>query len=266
MKDAFDDVIFEKANKEELLLPHSYEERIKSTLQKLPEKEENRYRVFFTRQTRLVFGAICAICVICMGIILYEMNFSNSQKRTGEIETVTTQTQQTGIENYAASKEETQTEEVQKILEDGQRETILLPRLAYDDWVSPIKNNYFQTFSEAQVDGKIIYMATFAGSKGDEIYAVSDGTIEECEFAIPYGNYVILVAENGAKVRYSHLLDFQVKAGDTVKQGDVIATMGASGMVTGPALGLSVTVDGESIKPVITTEEYGKPRVFDSEE
>ena len=70
----------------------------------------------------------------------------------------------------------------------------------------------------------------------------------------------------GERKRYFHLQEFFVEEGDIVKKGEVIAAMGASGIVTGPALGLSVTVDGESIKPAITDEEYAKPRVFESEE
>ena len=366
MKDEFEEKLFEKARQETLMLPQSYEEKVRSSLNQLSAEE----KTFFFWQKRLAFAIVCVLCFcttagftyakrsgikgdevgfssVCLGDGKYEIVVVNSSDKplrlqdqvkvmqwsTGKLadgdgkqihvegdmipphstgivridlsqgydveameenlaekdwyyfiltnndfmfgqdwicsfgfDVQSTDVVRANLENYVASKEETQTEEVKKPLSDGERETLPQPRLAYDDWVSPIKENYSQTFSEGLVDGKQVYVATFAGSKGDEIYAVSDGIIEECDFAIPYGYYVILAAENGARVRYFHLQEFFVEEGDIVKKGEVIAAMGASGIVTGPALGLSVTVDGESIKPAITDEEYAKPRIFESEE
>ena len=165
-----------------------------------------------------------------------------------------------------APKEETQTEEITKEFKDGERETLPLVRMAYDTWICPVKDVYYETFCESTVKGQKLYVACFAGTKGDEILAVSDGVIEECDYEIPYGYYVVLAAENGAKVRYWHLSEYTVKQGDEVKRGDVIAALGNTGLVTGPALSISVIVDGETIKPVITDEEYAAPKVFESEE
>ena len=41
MKDAFDDVIYEKARNEKLSLPHSYEEKVKQTLNQLLDDAKN---------------------------------------------------------------------------------------------------------------------------------------------------------------------------------------------------------------------------------
>lgn len=267
MKDAFDDVIYEKARNEKLSLPHSYEEKVKQTLNQLTEETvENSTRICIFKQKRLAFGSLCVLCLfIAAAGILAKLGIIG-RRGTSEAEVQSTAAVRTELEQFVAPKEETQTEEITKEFNDGERETLPLVRMAYDTWICPVKDVYYETFCESTVKGQKLYVACFAGTKGDEILAVSDGVIEECDYEIPYGYYVVLAAENGAKVRYWHLSEYTVKPGDEVKRGDVIAALGNTGLVTGPALSISVIVDGETIKPVITDEEYAAPKVFESEE
>ncbi|MCR5460489.1 MAG: M23 family metallopeptidase [Acetatifactor sp.] len=270
MKDAFDDVIYEKARNEKLTLPRSYQEKVKRTLNQLTEEAgENRVKVCFFDQKKLALGMFCVLCLlIATAGILGKLGIFERHgiDETNETEIQSAEMVKTEMEQFVAPKEETQTEEITKEFKDGERETVPLVRMAYDSWICPVKEVYYETFCESTVKEQKLYVACFAGTKGDDVFAVSDGIIEECGFEIPYGNYVVLAAENGAKVRYWHLNEYTVKQGDEVKRGDVIAALGNTGLVTGPALSISVIVDGEAIKPVITDEEYAAPRVFESEE
>jgi murein DD-endopeptidase MepM/ murein hydrolase activator NlpD len=49
---------------------------------------------------------------------------------------------------------------------------------------------------------------------------------------------------------FAHLSEMQVKVGETVKTGDVIGKVGATGRVTGPHLHWSVRLDGARIDPL----------------
>lgn len=49
-----------------------------------------------------------------------------------------------------------------------------------------------------------------------------------------YGNYVVIRHNNGTQTLYAHNSSNKVSVGDIVKQGDVIASMGATGKATGP--------------------------------
>src|SRR4029079_9020746 len=58
--------------------------------------------------------------------------------------------------------------------------------------------------------------------KGNPVYATADGTVESAGYSGDYGNLVVLQHEFGLSTRYGHMSRFNVRAGDTVKRGDVI--------------------------------------------
>lgn len=85
------------------------------------------------------------------------------------------------------------------------------------------------------------------------IYAVADGIVVDAKDNIPdntppeaptptfarlAGNYIMLQMDNGYYAFYAHLIpgSLQVKIGDEVKKGDVIAKLGNTGNSTGPHL------------------------------
>ena len=65
----------------------------------------------------------------------------------------------TELEQFVAPKEETQTEEITKEFKDGERETLPLVRMAYDTWICPVKDVYYETFCESTVKGQKLYVA-----------------------------------------------------------------------------------------------------------
>lgn len=70
--------------------------------------------------------------------------------------------------------------------------------------------------------------AILAAAGGDVIIARTGG------WNGGYGNYVVIRHPNGTQTLYAHASRINVSAGDTVKQGDVIAAVGTSGKSTGP--------------------------------
>ena len=262
MKDAFDDVIMNKIKKESFSLPHSYEEKVRSVLRNLSRDEEkecvseSKWR--FRRYIKPAFGIACILCLIALAVFV----FCREQLRPGDNGS-SEQLAEGGLaqlEQFAAEKEETKTQEYENSVEPQlPRPTIGGVAMAYDGWVSPVRDVYHLSLGIKNVNDQELYFAAFAGTEGDDVFAVSDGVIEECGFTYYGGNYVVLAAENGAKVRFWHLSETMVKEGDEIKKGTVIASMGKTGMVTGPAVTIAVTMNGESIKPVISEEEYQKP-------
>lgn len=70
-------------------------------------------------------------------------------------------------------------------------------------------------------------------TEGYPIRAARDGVVTEASYGSGYGNYVIIKHEDGWKTVYAHNSSLAVKAGDTVKQGQIIAFGGNTGVSTG---------------------------------
>ena len=84
---------------------------------------------------------------------------------------------------------------------------------------------------------------------GTDIKVVADGTIISAVYSGAYGNLVKVSHGNGVETWYAHTNKMYVKKGDTVKAGDVIATVGSTGNSTGPHLHLEIIVDGKTVNP-----------------
>lgn len=80
-----------------------------------------------------------------------------------------------------------------------------------------------------------------AGPIGTAIYAADDGVVAISGWNTGgYGNMVLIDHGGGLYTRYGHASKLLVKAGDTVKRGDVIALIGSTGRSTGPHLHFEV--------------------------
>ena len=69
--------------------------------------------------------------------------------------------------------------------------------------------------------------------------------------------------DNGLTSRYAHLLKSQVRVGDVVMKGQVIAQVGMSGRTTGPHLHFEVLVNGKAVpapQPTPKPIEQGRTR------
>ncbi len=99
----------------------------------------------------------------------------------------------------------------------------------------------------------------FGGACGTPIKATAAGRVTFVGNAGAYGNRVIIDHGDGVETIYGHLLSgsYTVAVGDTVAGGDVIAEVGATGVVSGCHLDLKVNVDGEHTNPAPFLREKG---------
>ncbi len=88
-----------------------------------------------------------------------------------------------------------------------------------------------------------------AAALGSKVRAPADGTVVYAGVEGGYGRVVVVDHGYGLKTRYGHLLKTEVKVGDKVKRGQVIAQVGNSGRSTGPHLHYEVRVNGVADNP-----------------
>jgi murein DD-endopeptidase MepM/ murein hydrolase activator NlpD len=91
----------------------------------------------------------------------------------------------------------------------------------------------------------------FAAPRGTPVYAAGDGTIDMIGRRGGYGNYVRIRHNPEYSTAYAHLYKFAngMKRGRHVKQGQVIAYSGSTGVSTGPHLHYEVLIAGRQVNP-----------------
>lgn len=90
----------------------------------------------------------------------------------------------------------------------------------------------------------------YAGNYGDPIKASKSGVVEYSGWISGYGNTIILGHGNGVQTLYPHAQTLNVSVGQTVAQGDIIATVGSTGNSTGPHLHFEIRINGEAVNPL----------------
>jgi murein DD-endopeptidase MepM/ murein hydrolase activator NlpD len=89
-----------------------------------------------------------------------------------------------------------------------------------------------------------------ANLAGTSIYATANGVVDFTGWQAGYGNYISIDHGYGFKTKYGHLLEILIEEGQEVKRGDIIATMGSSGVSTGPHLQYEVIVLNKPVNPI----------------
>lgn len=89
----------------------------------------------------------------------------------------------------------------------------------------------------------------FAGKPNSKIMVTADGVVRHSGWAQGYGQAVLVDHGFGYSTLYGHLADIKVKAGDSVKRGQIIANMGTTGQSTGVHLHYEVWKDGTPVNP-----------------
>ncbi|MCX7999467.1 MAG: LysM peptidoglycan-binding domain-containing M23 family metallopeptidase, partial [Leptospiraceae bacterium] len=84
---------------------------------------------------------------------------------------------------------------------------------------------------------------------GTPIIASSDGIVEFTGRNGGYGNTIIIRHKDGYKTIYAHCSTITVSAGDQVKMGTVIGSVGRTGTATGAHLHFEVMHGGKFINP-----------------
>jgi murein DD-endopeptidase MepM/ murein hydrolase activator NlpD len=88
-----------------------------------------------------------------------------------------------------------------------------------------------------------------AAAPGTPIRVARAGSVVRASFEEGYGNVVVVDHGHGLETRYAHCEKLFVRTGEAVAEGAAIATVGATGAVTGPHLHFEVRRDGAPLDP-----------------
>lgn len=89
-----------------------------------------------------------------------------------------------------------------------------------------------------------------AAPAGATVAAAASGTVIVATYSESYGNYVIIDHGSGLTTLYAHNTTLTVSAGQTVKKGQQIATVGSTGYSTGNHLHFEVRKNGTPVDPM----------------
>ena len=94
----------------------------------------------------------------------------------------------------------------------------------------------------------------FGAACGAPIYAVADGQVASAHWQGGFGNYVVIdhgsVGGTYVSSGYAHQSKMAVRAGQRVKQGQVIGYVGTTGLSTGCHLHLQIYANGTPVNPM----------------
>ncbi len=85
---------------------------------------------------------------------------------------------------------------------------------------------------------------------GTPILAPAAGEVVTASYNSAAGNYVMIYHGNSTYTVYMHCAQLKVKVGQQVKRGAQIATVGSTGISTGPHLHFGVSVNGSYVDPL----------------
>lgn len=90
----------------------------------------------------------------------------------------------------------------------------------------------------------------FGASQGTPILAAGDGVVAFKGWKSGYGNFVVIKHNNTYETAYGHISRYgKIQVGSRVKQGQVIAYVGMTGMATGPHLHYEVRMNDTQVNP-----------------
>jgi len=84
---------------------------------------------------------------------------------------------------------------------------------------------------------------------GSPVYATAAGVVEEAGWDYGYGYKIIIDDGNGYETWYAHNSRMLVSPGESVRKGEQIAELGASGYATGPHCHYEIVLWGKPIDP-----------------
>jgi murein DD-endopeptidase MepM/ murein hydrolase activator NlpD len=89
-----------------------------------------------------------------------------------------------------------------------------------------------------------------SAEKGQPVFATADGKVELASYSGDYGNLIVVQHGFGLATRYGHLSAFAVKPGQTIRRGQVLGYVGATGRATGAHLHYEILANGKLLNPL----------------
>ncbi len=127
------------------------------------------------------------------------------------------------------------------------------------DWLPYVTSRYGYRVHPVSGEKNLHRGIDIGAAEGTAIHAAQDGTVASAGEAGGYGLCVVIDGAGGYQSKYAHCDSVLVSAGQEVKRGDVIATVGSTGVSTGPHLHLEVLHNGEYLNPGYFVENGTMP-------
>lgn len=109
---------------------------------------------------------------------------------------------------------------------------------------------------------KFHYGMDFVAPVGTAVYATADGIVTDAGPYLGYGNYIKIDHGYNYETAYGHLNSIGVRKGQKVVRGQVIGTVGNTGISTGDHLHYEVIYMGKTVNPInyysqdLSADEY----------
>jgi len=113
----------------------------------------------------------------------------------------------------------------------------------------PVTGSLLASYGGQLPDGRRSDGVLIAASAGTAVKAVADGTVVFADWMTGYGNILIIDHGNGYMSLYAHNDSLLRDAGDAVKRGDPVASVGTSGGQARPALYFELRRNGAPVNP-----------------
>lgn len=88
-----------------------------------------------------------------------------------------------------------------------------------------------------------------AAMQGEAVRAAIPGRVSEINSSAIYGNFITLDHGRGLFTTYSHCDTIIAELGTNLRQGEMIATVGNTGISTGPHVHFEISRDGKYYNP-----------------
>ena len=125
-------------------------------------------------------------------------------------------------------------------------------RLPPDEYIPsgmPVKGVVSRTFSRDHPGIDIV------APLGSPVIATASGIVLKASYSERFGNQVLIDHNGQYRTLYGHLDRIFVKPGDKVKKGEIIGSVGTSGLSTGPHLHYEVFLKNARIDPLLFVQE-----------
>ena len=101
----------------------------------------------------------------------------------------------------------------------------------------------------------------YAAPKGTPVMSIGDGVVTSCKYEGAGGNVVRIRHNSVYSTAYLHLSKYAsgLKAGQRVRQGEVIGYVGSTGRSTGPHLDFRVWKNGTPVNPLTMDSPPAEP-------
>jgi len=113
----------------------------------------------------------------------------------------------------------------------------------------PVSGSLLASYGGTLPDGRRSDGVLIAAPAGSPVKAVADGTVVFADWMTGYGNIMIIDHGNGYMSLYAHNDGLLRDAGDAVKRGEAVASVGTSGGQERPALYFELRRNGSPVNP-----------------